>query len=204
MTPKKTKHNRRARTFEEKLKAAMADYTPPTLEEMIDEGNRLFKPKRRVGQARSASAGPKRPARTKRRNSSARVSRPGQSARQIAKGAGARRPVGILPQEDPDAARSSSLTLPVLLDEIRKKRPRQDNDPEWSFVLGGTRHYFFINTSGPGVFSGGCPRWRAGRFEGCTMFKLGWPDVRKILEKYYKRRRIQDCFAGYQGTFEEY
>jgi hypothetical protein len=47
MAPKHGKSRESSRTYRERLTAALADFTPPSLDEMLEESNRLFKPERR-------------------------------------------------------------------------------------------------------------------------------------------------------------
>lgn len=168
MAPKRQRNRVSAHTLRKRVDEAMADFTRPTLDEMLKEGNRLFKPERR-----------RRAEGTKRR-------------------------VTVLRQDNPESERSSNLTLAAVLSEILLRSPRKANDPEWSFALGGRRNYVFINTSGPGVFSGGYPVWRRRKFAGCMMFSLQRKDVRRVLERFCAGRSMSDSFPEHGGEFTAY
>jgi hypothetical protein len=117
---------------------------------------------------------------------------------------GARRRVGILPQDHPEGGRSFNLTFSAVLSEILRLSPRKPGDQEWSFLLGGKRDYIFINTSGPAVFSGAYPVWRGRKFAGCVMFSLRRRDVRLVINRFYAGRSMRDCFPKRGGEFRPY
>jgi hypothetical protein len=104
----------------------------------------------------------------------------------------------------PKAAVRSNLTFATVLSEILRLSPRRPSDQEWSFVLGGRRNYVFINTSGPGLFSGGYPVWRGRKFAGCMMFSLQRKDVRRVLHNFYAGRSMSDCFPIHGGELNAY
>jgi hypothetical protein len=201
MVSKKKKGRAEAQAFREKLDAAMAGYTRPTLEEMVTAGDRLFKEPRPQNKARRRSAGVSAKAGSTKIAKSAAT-----AAARHADGAGpqAKHKVVVLRQDDPTDEQSSTQTLAALLSDIRRRRPRRDEDPDWVFVVGGKRDYISIQTQGPGEFSGQHPVWRGRTFEGCMSFDLRWADVGRVLERVYEGLPMPAWFAGHAGSFAPY
>jgi hypothetical protein len=225
MVSKKQKERAEPKASRARLDAAIADFTRPTLEEMLKAGDELFKhprsrnkvQRKRTGVRRlRARAGSETTAKrgaiaaaldaddahkSQRRQPSAHAGAV-RAGRAAAKGGShAKLRVGMMRQDDPGDEHSSNQTLAVLLSNIRPRRPRRDDDPGWVFVLGGKRDYVGILTQGPNHFSGQYPVWRGRTFEGCMSFDLLWADVRRILESVYGGLPVAACFAGHVGSF---
>lgn len=97
-------------------------------------------------------------------------------------------------------------TLDRLLRVVQEESPVRPEDPNRTFVVGGTRHYLAISTAGPHAFIGQHPLWsKQGTLEGAMLFDhLAIEDVHQILETFYAGRGSEDCFAPYYGRFEFY
>jgi hypothetical protein len=178
---KKLKNRARSHALRQQMDAALADFSPPTLEEMLEEGNRLFKPEPRVP-------------RTRRTPKASRTRDP----------RGTKRRVTVFRQDNPKGERTADYTRAGLLAAIRRKRPRRKSKPDWMFSLGDKRHSISIGTDGPRAFSGQYPVWRGRAFAGCMLAALGWADVRMIIEKFYEGRAVHRCFGRIERTFVPY
>lgn len=181
MISKKLKTRARAHALREQMNAALADFSPPTLEEMVEEGNRLFKPEPRVP-----------PARRTRKASTTRDPR------------STMRRVTAFRQDNPEGERIADYTRAGLLAAIRRRRPRRRSDPDWIFSLGDKRHSISIGTDGPAAFSGQYPVWRGRTFAGCMLAALDWADVRIVIEKFYEGRAAHHCFGRIRRAFVPY
>lgn len=91
-----------------------------------------------------------------------------------------------------------------LLSSIRRKRPRDEADSDWTFVVGGKRDYVAISTQGPGAFYSQYPVWSGRTFKGCVRCSLEWSDVRTVLANFYHGHRGANCFAEREGSFVPY
>ena len=228
MVSKKQRERAKLQAFREGLDAAMAGFTPPTLEEMLTIGDELFKNpgsrnkvrRRSAGAPRvAAKAGSKKSAKSaatpaarhaddanksqrRKPNASAAAARGRRAS--VKGGPHAKQSVVVVCQDDPSDEHSSNQTLAALLSDIRRRRPRSDEDPDWVFVLGGKRDYISIQTQGPSQFSGQHPVWRGRTFAGCMSFDLRWADVGRVLERVYDGLPMADCFAGHAGSFAPY
>lgn len=181
MITKKMKNRAAAHALREQMNAALADFSPPTLEEMVEEGNRLFKPEARVSQARRTpkASRTRDPRSTKRR-------------------------VTVFRHDNPDGERTADYTRAGLLAAIRRRRPRRRSDPDWMFSLGDKRQSISIGTDGPAAFSGQYPVWRGRTFAGCMLAALDWANVRMIIEKFYEGRAAHHCFGRIERAFVPY
>jgi hypothetical protein len=188
--PRKQKEDASLRAFKKRLETVLAGYTPPTLEEMLKQGEKLFGPRPRSRKsATPGKAGPER------RGAAVR-GRPYATTRT--------RSVNVVRHDNPEDGRSTTQTLPALLSNIKRALPRRRSDPDITFCVGGKRTYLCVATQGPTEFSGQYPVWRGQRFEGCILFSLRWADVRAILRKFYEDRGLTDCFTGHDGSFSPY
>ena len=97
-------------------------------------------------------------------------------------------------------------TLDRLLLMIQHESPVLDDDPDRTFVVGGTRKYLAISTAGAHYFIGQHPLWgEKGKMEGAMLFdNVIFENVRESLEKFYAGRSGEGCFAPYDGRFEFY
>ena len=228
VSKKKKKERAEPQAFREKLNAAMADYTQPTLEEMLKTGDELFKNPRsrnnvrrrttgvprlrakagskeiakRVGTAAARDAGNASKSLGRKPKAYAAAATRGQPSGKG--GPHAKQQVVVLRTDDPGHEHSSKQTLAALVSDMRRRRPRSDEDPDWVFVLGGKRDYISFQTQGPTQFSGQCPVWRGRTFEGCMSFDLRWADVGGVLERFYDGLPMAACFAGHAGSFAPY
>lgn len=116
----------------------------------------------------------------------------------------AKHPVTVFRHDNPAGERTSNMTLTAVLSDIRRRRPRHDSDPNWTFSPGGAREYITINTDGPLAFGGQHPVWRGRTIRGCMVFQLTWDNVQSVLEKFYDGYQAAECFAGLDGSFAQY
>lgn len=117
-------------------------------------------------------------------------------------GDGQPRDVGLL-RHDTLEEETYVWTLAQLLAAVRKRRPRRNGDPDWTFLVGDRPEYLAISTAGPRAFIGQHPVWGEGEtFEGNMMFDgLRWDNVGDIFEMFYRGRMAETCFAPYHGIF---